>query len=266
MVAPRSDITVQPGLNNFSSFNIQSFPGTKIKLVPRNGTTPLWREEFNDLLSNCKRSHIIAMKGHPILTEFLASFLSRYPDTPAQQVMTAYAHEYMLYLQHNTDVYHLLRASMLMQGPSVEADIKVFHEHFYLNDYRDGKGLYTWAITQVPAPLSISAQSDLLDTFQNPEPDLGQLLPFYARVGSAKTERPVHHHTAFESVSARACSVQMHAAHWESWSLYRFNRTAHPWLGGGGGRDRDALWTMTTRVTRDNVIPYRSTSELLVEG
>ena len=167
MVVPRSDITVQPGLNNFSSFNIQSFPGTKIKLVPRNGTTPLWREEFNDLLSNCKRSHIIAMKGPPILTEFSASFLSRYPDTPAQQVMTAYAHEYMLYLQHNTDVYHLLRASMLMQGPSVEADIKLFHEHFHLNDYRDGKGLYTWATTQVPAPLSISAQSDLLDTFQN---------------------------------------------------------------------------------------------------
>ena len=83
------------------------------------------------------------MKGPPVLTEFSASFVSRYPVTPPQQVMNAYAQEYLLYLQHNTDVYHILRASMLLQGPFVEADIKLFHKHFHLNDYRDGKGLYT---------------------------------------------------------------------------------------------------------------------------
>ena len=33
----------------------------------------------------------------------------------------------------------------------------------------------------------------------------------------------------------------MHAAHLEAWSLSRLNRTAHPWVGWGGGRDRDAL-------------------------
>ena len=81
--------------------------------------------------------------------------------------MHAYAQEYLLYLQHNTDVYHILRTSMLLQGPFVETDIKLFHKDFHLNDYRDGKGLYTWATSQVPAPLSISAQSNLLDTFQN---------------------------------------------------------------------------------------------------
>ena len=44
-----------------------------------------------------------------------------------------YAQEYLLYLQQNTDVYHILRASMLLQGPFVEADIKLFHKHFHFN-------------------------------------------------------------------------------------------------------------------------------------
>ena len=47
----------------------------------------------------------------------------------------------MLYLQHNTDVYHILRASMTLQGPFVNADIQLFADHFVLGDMRDGKGL-----------------------------------------------------------------------------------------------------------------------------
>ena len=34
-----------------------------------------------------------------------------------------------------------------------------------------------------------------------------------------------------EKISARACSVQMHAAHWGSGSLYHFCRTHMGWVG-----------------------------------
>ena len=34
-----------------------------------------------------------------------------------------------------------------------------------------------------------------------------------------------------ERISARACSVQMHAAHWGSGSLYHFNRSPMGWVG-----------------------------------
>jgi len=49
-----------------------------------------------------------------------------------------------------------------------------------------------------------------------------------------------HHHTIHRQ--RQNCIVQMHAAHLEAWSLSRFNRTAHPWVGwGGGSRPRRAV-------------------------
>ena len=78
MVEPRSDGSFRPGLNNSASFSITNYPGTQGKLVPRDGPTTLWKEEFNDLLGNCKRSHIIVMTGPPVLATLSASFLTAY--------------------------------------------------------------------------------------------------------------------------------------------------------------------------------------------
>ena len=58
-----------------------------------------------------------------------------------------------------------------------------------------------------------------------------------------------------------------------SLGLYRFNRTAHPWLGGGeGSRPRRAVdsdYDGDTRICHSisiDVIPYRPTNEIVVEG
>ena len=58
-----------------------------------------------------------------------------------------------------------------------------------------------------------------------------------------------------------------------SLGLYRFNRTAHPWLGGGGGsrprRAVDSDYDGDTRICHSisiDVIPYRPTNEIVVEG
>jgi hypothetical protein len=48
---------------------------------------------------------------------------------------------------------------MTLQGPFVNADIKLSAHHFSLGDMRDGKGLYDWAISFIK-PQSIAAQSD----------------------------------------------------------------------------------------------------------
>ena len=154
MVESRSDGSFRPGLNNSASFSITNYPGTQGKLVPRDAPTTLWKEEFNDLLGNRKRSHILVMTGPPALATFSASFLTRYPNAQHSIVLKAYAKEYMLYLQHNTDVYHILRASMTLQGPFVNADIQLFADHFSLGDMRDGKGLYDWATSFTPASSS----------------------------------------------------------------------------------------------------------------
>jgi hypothetical protein len=88
MVEPRSDGSLfRPGLNNSASFSITNYPGTQGKLVPRGGPTTLWKEEFNDLLGNCKRSHILVMTGPPDLAKLSASFLTRYPNAQHPQVL-----------------------------------------------------------------------------------------------------------------------------------------------------------------------------------
>ena len=107
-------------------------------------------------------------------------------------------------------------------------------------------------------------------------PHPGQMLPLYARVGSAGTERTVHHHTAAREKSApelAACKrtrrtgdlglFTTSTAHtWAGW--------AHPWVGWGGvPRPRRALDGDLNGGTIDSwraMSIGRSIGELMVEG
>ena len=85
-------------------------------------------------------------------------------------------------------------------------------------------------------------------------PHPGQMLPFFARVGSATTERPVHHHTAFGEKQRQG--LQRANARGALGTLVSLPLQPHTHglgghthgLGGGACRDRDARWTMTTTV------------------
>jgi len=107
-------------------------------------------------------------------------------------------------------------------------------------------------------------------------PHPGQILPLYARVGSAGTERTVHHHTAAREKSApelAACKrtrrngdlglLTTSTAHtWAGW--------AHPWVGWGGvSRPRRALDGDFNGGTIDSwraMSIGRPIGELMVEG
>ena len=87
-------------------------------------------------------------------------------------------------------------------------------------------------------------------------PHPGQMLPLYARGGSAETERPTHHHTAFrenQRQSLQRANARGALGIWVSLPLqpltHGLGGHTHG-LGGGACRDRVALWTVTSTVAR----------------
>ena len=71
MVAFRSQhSSAGPGIFE-QQFATTKYPATKVKLTPRDGVTPAWNEEFKNLISQCRRSHILIEDGPPTLHRFL---------------------------------------------------------------------------------------------------------------------------------------------------------------------------------------------------
>ena len=85
MVAFRSQhSSAGPGFYE-QQFATTKYPATKVKLVPREGVTPAWNEEIKNLLSQCRRSHILIEDGPPTLHRFMQ-------EAPSIELPTITAH------------------------------------------------------------------------------------------------------------------------------------------------------------------------------
>ena len=135
MVAFRSQHdSAGPGIFE-QQFATTKYPATKVKLTPRDGVTPAWNEEIKNLLSQCRRTHILIEDGPPTLHRFLQEAPSI--DLQLLRHMQAKAaHEWQ---RENTDVFYILRNSVNLDGPHNKADLAMLEQKFSFGDLRDGK-------------------------------------------------------------------------------------------------------------------------------
>ena len=126
MVAFRSQHdSAGPGIIE-QQFATTKYPATKVKLTPREGVTPAWNEEFKNLISQCRRSHILIEDGPPTLHRFLQEAPSL--DLQLLRHMQAKAvHEWQ---RENTDVFYILRNSVNLEGPHNKADLAMLEQNF----------------------------------------------------------------------------------------------------------------------------------------
>ena len=157
MVAFRSQHdSAGPGIFE-QQFATTKYPATKVKLTPREGVTPAWNEEFKNLISQCRRSHILIEDGPPSLHRFLQEAPSI--DLQLLRHMQAKAvHEWQ---RENTDVFYILRNSVNLEGPHNKADLAMLEQKFSSATLRDGKGFFQFA-TGFKAESSTKAQSQYM--------------------------------------------------------------------------------------------------------
>ena len=141
MVAFRSQhSSAGPGIFE-QQFATIKYPATKVKLVPREGVTPAWNEEIKNLLSQCRRSHILIEDGPPTLRRFLQEA----PSIDFQLLRHMHAKAVQEWQQENTDVFYILRNSISLEGPHNKSDLARLEQKFSAGDLRDGKGFYEFA-------------------------------------------------------------------------------------------------------------------------
>ena len=142
MVAFRSQhSSAGPGFYE-QQFATTKYPATKVKLIPREGVTPAWNEEIKNLLSQCRRSHILIEDGPPTLHRFMQEA----PSIDLQLLRRMQAIAVQEWQRENTDVFYILRNSINLEGPHNKADLAMLEQKFSCGDLRDGKGLYEFAV------------------------------------------------------------------------------------------------------------------------
>ena len=157
MVAFRSQhSSAGPGIFE-QQFATIKYPATKVKLVPREGVTPAWNEEIKNLLSQCRRSHILIEDGPPTLHRFLQEA----PSIDFQLLRHMHAKAVQEWQQENTDVFYILRNSISLEGPHNKSDLAMLEHKFSAGDLRDGKGFYEFA-TGFRTESSTKAQSQYM--------------------------------------------------------------------------------------------------------
>ena len=123
-----------PGLVQQRFATIQ-YPGTKELLVPRDGVTPGWNEEFINLIAQHKRSHILREEP-PTLQHFIQAA----PSIDLRLLQHMHSTAVKEWQQENTDVFYILRNSVNLAGPHNKTDLAMIEQNFCFNDLRDGKG------------------------------------------------------------------------------------------------------------------------------
>jgi hypothetical protein len=113
MVAFRSQhSSTEPGIIE-QPFATTKYPATVEKLTPREGVTPGWHEEITNLLSQCKRSHILREAGPPTLKDFMLEA----PTIEIRLLQHMQAIAVREWQQENTDVFYIVRNSVNLEGP-----------------------------------------------------------------------------------------------------------------------------------------------------
>ena len=106
-----------PGLVQQRFATIQ-YPGTKELLVPRDGVTPGWNEDFINLIAQHKRSHILREEP-PTLQHFIQAA----PSINLRQLQHMHSIAVKEWQQENTDVFYILRNSVNLAGPHNKTDL-----------------------------------------------------------------------------------------------------------------------------------------------
>ena len=157
MVAFRSQHdSAGPGIHE-QQFATTTYPATKVKLTPRDGVTPAWNEEFKNLISQCRRSHILLEDGPPSLHRFIEAA----PSIDLQLLRVMHGKAVREWQRENTDVFYILRNSVNLEGPHNKADLAMLEQKFSYGDLRDGKGFLQFA-TSFNAQSSTKAQSQYM--------------------------------------------------------------------------------------------------------
>ena len=182
-----------PGLINQRLATTQ-YPGTKELLVPRDGVTPGWHEEFTNLIAQTKRSHILREEP-PTLQHFMLEA----PSIDFQVLRHMHAVALSEWQQENTDVFYITRNSINLAGPHHKSDLAMIELKFCCGDLRDGKGLLEF-VTGFKPEGSVRVQAGLL-----------RALDTKLSASSSLTQIQVH------------CDSLLH-----TWQKIRGNDIAHP--------------------------------------
>ena len=138
-------------------FATTKYQATKVKLTPREGVTPAWHEEFKNLISQCRCSHILFEDGPPTLHRFMVAA----PSINLQLLRHMHAKTVHEWQRENTDVFYILRNSVNLEGPHNKTDLAILDQKFSSGDLRDGKGFLQFA-TSFKAEGSTKAQSQYM--------------------------------------------------------------------------------------------------------
>merc|ERR1711965_803578 len=94
----------------------KKLPSTTTLLKPRSGVTQDWRDDFEEILASVHRSRVLA-EGKPIAFDQLIDQLTttgfRLTASAAQELYANIVHEWW---SENTDLYHIVRKSIDLDG------------------------------------------------------------------------------------------------------------------------------------------------------
>ena len=145
---------------------LDKLPSTTTLLKPRSGVTQEWRDDFEEILASVHRSRVLA-EGKPVAFDQLVYQLTtsgmRLTASAAQELYATIVHEWW---SENTDLYHIVRKCIDLDGAFQHADRRHIRQNFWFGEYLHGVGLYLWA-TSFHDNTSVSAQASLLRAVQS---------------------------------------------------------------------------------------------------
>ena len=109
------------------------------KLIPRDGMTPAWREEFRDVTDAHGVSMCIATDGPPTL-RLIQERLSTTGQSFSDEAVTAFwGHCITQWKAANTMLYRILRHNTDHTGVNESNDLDHMERHFKVGDQRNCK-------------------------------------------------------------------------------------------------------------------------------
>ena len=129
----------------FSSNKAAGTRSTTLKLIPRQGASPEWTEEWSNLLTQENVSWLLALGRPPTPLDVQATFNhTTFDKNSLQELHSEYVEQF---LKDNTRLYFMLRGSIEMDPAYAKRDIAMFARCFTQGDRRDGLGLAKWAMS-----------------------------------------------------------------------------------------------------------------------
>ena len=117
------------------------------KLIPRDGMTPAWREEFRDVTDAHGVSMCIATDGPPTL-RLIQERLSTTGQSFSDEAVTAFwGHCITQWKAANTMLYRILRHNTDHTGVNESNDLEHMERHFKVGDQRNGREYYFWLLS-----------------------------------------------------------------------------------------------------------------------